>query len=72
MIKKKYTLLEQFQILRSKSDTYRARADRRITRLEKAVFDIMPPTPARRRLDPITLLARVDRLEAAMKRRKHA
>ena len=63
---KQYPLLDQIQYLESQGKLYREHAEYRLSKLEHAVFKRDIPLDPKKRLDPNTLLARLDRLEAAM------
>lgn len=64
--KKKYTFGEQLEQLQKKGKLYRTIADNRLTRLEEVVFHYAFPFEPEKRTDPVTLMARLERLEAAM------
>lgn len=63
---KTYTVTEQIDVMRSRGRTYLVRIEGRIKKLEETVFQSPPPVEPRSRLQPIALLARIDRLEAAV------
>lgn len=62
-----FLVIDQLKELEGKGDAYRKGIERRIARLEKRVFKEIPFTDTHSLLDPNTLLARVDRLEGAMR-----
>lgn len=63
---KEYPLLNQIKYLESRGKLYREYAEYRLGKIEHAVFKRGIPLDPKKRLDPNTLMARLDRLEAAM------